>query len=67
MTMQTSGASPAKAHGRLSREVLARLGKKIEDYFNSIKEPAVPERFRVLLERLDEAEERVPEDKLGNC
>jgi hypothetical protein len=47
-------ASGAGGRGPLGRDVLARLGKSIEGYFNELVEPEVPPRFKALLERMDE-------------
>jgi hypothetical protein len=51
--MQISGARAGKTRGRLGRDVLARLGKTIEDYFDDVIAAGVPERFRILLEQID--------------
>jgi hypothetical protein len=53
--MQTGAR--AKTRGRLGRDVLARLGGAIEDYFDDVITGGVPERFRILLERVDGPQE----------
>jgi hypothetical protein len=40
-----------KARGRLSRAVLAMLGKGLEDCFDEVRRQEVPERFKLLLQQ----------------
>jgi hypothetical protein len=68
--MQISSARARKNRGRLGRDVLARLGKTIEDYFDDVIAGGVPERFRLLLEQIDgppnhgrHGAEAAPQDK----
>jgi uncharacterized protein (DUF2342 family) len=56
-SMQTSEVS-GKTRGRLSREVLSKLGKTLEDYFDDVRKHGVPERFRKLHDHFD-----VPKDQ----
>ena len=41
----------AKGRGRLNREVLAMLGKGLEDCFDEVRRQEVPERFKLLLQQ----------------
>jgi hypothetical protein len=41
----------ARTRGRLSRAVLAMLGKGLEDCFDEVRKQEVPERFKLLLQR----------------
>jgi hypothetical protein len=68
--MQMTGTRARKTRGRLGRDVLARLGKTIEDYFDDVIAGGVPERFRILLEQIDGPQnlgrhgaEAAPQDK----
>jgi hypothetical protein len=50
--MTSSGsAGRAKPRGRLSRAVLAMLGKGLEDCFDEVRKQEVPERFKLLLQQ----------------
>jgi hypothetical protein len=49
MRMPMRGAARAKTRGRLNREVLAMLGKGLEDCFDEVRRQEVPERFKLLL------------------
>jgi hypothetical protein len=40
-----------KRRGRLSRAVLAMLGKGLEDCFDEVRRQEVPERFKLLLQQ----------------
>ena len=58
-TMQTSDAqSNAKNRGRLSRDVLSKLGKTLEDYFDDVRKQGVPDRFKDLLAQFDDPEHK---------
>lgn len=46
-----SGRSAKRKRGRLSRTVLAALGKGLEDCFDEIRKQEVPERFKLLLQQ----------------
>ncbi len=46
-----SGRSAKPKRGRLSRAVLATLGKGLEDCFDEIRKQEVPERFKLLLQQ----------------
>jgi hypothetical protein len=50
-TRRGSGAQTARSHGRLDREVLAKLGRALNDCFDEIRTQEVPERFRTLLQQ----------------
>jgi uncharacterized protein (DUF2342 family) len=56
-SMQTSEVS-GKARGRLSREVLSKLGKTLEDYFDDVRKQGVPDRFRKLLDQFDDPKDQ---------
>ncbi len=43
-----------KGRGRLSREVMQKLGKTLEAYFDDVRKEGVPERFRELLRQFEE-------------
>jgi hypothetical protein len=49
VTATKSGRSVKPKRGRLSRTVLAALGKGLEDCFDEIRKQEVPERFKLLL------------------
>ncbi len=44
-------ARQPKPRGRLSRTVLAMLGRGLEDCFDEVRKQEVPERFKLLLQR----------------
>jgi Anti-sigma factor NepR len=43
-----------KGRGRLSREVMQKLGKTLEAYFDDVRKEGVPDRFKELLRQFDE-------------
>jgi hypothetical protein len=43
-----------KGKGRLSREVMQKLGKTLEAYFDDVRKEGVPDRFADLLRQFDE-------------
>ncbi len=43
-----------KGRGRLSREVMQKLGKTLEAYFDDVRKQGVPERFKELLRQFEE-------------
>jgi hypothetical protein len=43
-----------KGRGRLSREVMHKLGKTLEAYFDDVRKEGVPERFKELLRQFEE-------------
>jgi hypothetical protein len=49
-----------KNRGRLTRETLGKLGKTLEAYYDDVRKQGVPERFKQLLQQMDErrAEQR---------
>ena len=51
VTATKSGRSAKRKRGRLSRAVLAALGKGLEDCFDEIRKQEVPERFKLLLQQ----------------
>jgi Anti-sigma factor NepR len=55
--MQTD-TTPRKAGGRLSREDQRRLGDILQRVYDEVVKQGVPDRFRNLLQELDEGEER---------
>jgi hypothetical protein len=50
-TKRRSGDRPAKRHGRIDPEVLARIGRGLKDCFPDTGQE-VPERFRKILQLL---------------
>lgn len=47
-----------KSRGRLNREVMNRLGKTLEAYYDDVRKEGVPDRFRELLEQLEGRQDR---------
>jgi hypothetical protein len=47
--MMLASTQRGKPRGRLNRNVLAMLGKGLEDCFDEIRRQEVPERFKLLL------------------
>jgi hypothetical protein len=43
-----------KPRGRLGREVLGKLGKTLEAYYDEVRKEGVPDRFKMLLDQFDE-------------
>jgi hypothetical protein len=43
-----------KSRGRLNRETMNRLGKTLEAYYDGVRKEGVPDRFKLLLEQLEE-------------
>jgi hypothetical protein len=43
-----------KGRGRLSREVMQKLGKTLEAYFDDVRKEGVPDRFKELLRQFEE-------------
>jgi hypothetical protein len=44
-----------KPRGRLGREVLGKLGKTLEAYYDEVRKEGVPDRFKDLLEQYDKS------------
>jgi hypothetical protein len=51
-------SAPRKARGRLSRDVLGKLGKTLEAYYDDVRKEGVPEHIRQLLMQYDERQEQ---------
>jgi anti-sigma factor NepR-like protein len=49
-----------KGRGRLSREVMQKLGKTLEAYFDDVRKEGVPDRFKDLLRQFEEGNGPVP-------
>src|SRR5262249_19471706 len=49
-----------KSRGRLTRETLGKLGKTLEAYYDDVRKQGVPERFRQLLQQMDDRREERP-------
>jgi hypothetical protein len=47
-----------KGRGRLNREVLHKLGKTLEAYFDDVRKEGVPDRFKELLRQYDERKDK---------
>ena len=43
-----------KARGRLGRDVQTKLGRTLQAYFDDVVKEGVPDRFKELLEQVDE-------------
>ena len=57
MTMQTD-IRCRSSRGKLSREALIKLGKVLVDYYDDVRKEGVPDRFKVLLQRIDERKDK---------
>jgi len=55
MHMETQ---PRRSRGRLNREVMNRLGKTLEAYYDDVRKEGVPDRFKLLLEQLEERKDK---------
>jgi len=51
-------AQPRRSRGRLNREVMNRLGKTLEAYYDDVRKEGVPDRFKLLLEQLEERKDK---------
>lgn len=49
-----------KSRGRLTRETLGKLGKTLEAYYDDVRKQGVPDRFKQLLQQMDD---RRPEER----
>ena len=49
-----SASTSQKTRGRLDREVMQKLGKTLQAYFDDVRQQGVPDRFKELLQQLDE-------------
>jgi hypothetical protein len=47
-----------KTRGRLNRDVMARLGKTLEAYYDDVRKEGVPDRFKNLLQQFDERKDK---------
>jgi hypothetical protein len=47
-----------KSRGRLNRETMNRLGKTLEAYYDDVRKEGVPDRFKLLLEQLEERKDK---------
>jgi hypothetical protein len=54
--MQTDIQS-RKSRGRLGRDVQSKLGKTLQSYFDDVLKEGVPDRFKALLEQIEEQQE----------
>jgi hypothetical protein len=48
----------SKSRGRLNRETMNRLGKTLEAYYDDVRKEGVPDRFRDLLQQLEERQDK---------
>jgi hypothetical protein len=57
-----------KSGGRLTRETLGKLGKTLEAYYDDVRKQGVPDRFKQLLQQMDDrrAEERRDSERKDN-
>jgi hypothetical protein len=46
-----------KVHGRLTREVMGKLGKTLEAYFDDVRKEGVPDHIRQLVEQFDQRQQ----------
>jgi hypothetical protein len=46
------------SRGKLSREGLVKLGKVLVDYYDDIRKEGVPDRFKDLLQKIDERKDK---------
>jgi hypothetical protein len=53
-SMMHSQTQTRKTRGRLGREVLGKLGKTLEAYYDEVRKEGVPDRFKMLLDQFDE-------------
>jgi hypothetical protein len=51
-------AQVRKPRGRLNREIMNRLGKTLEAYYDDVRKEGVPERFKRLLEELEARQDK---------
>jgi hypothetical protein len=51
-------AQSRKARGRLNRDTMNRLGKTLEAYYDDVRKEGVPDRFKELLQQLEERKEK---------
>jgi hypothetical protein len=58
--MLTEDDDAGKGRGRLTRETLGKLGKTLEAYYDDVRKQGVPDRFRQLLQQMDD---RRPEER----
>jgi hypothetical protein len=58
--MDTPSPSPAssRAHGRLGRDVQAKIGNQLRAIYDDVVREGVPDRFVELLKRLDKKDEK---------
>jgi hypothetical protein len=58
--MDTTSSPPAapRAHGRLGRDVQAKIGNQLRALYDDIVKEGVPDRFAALLQRLDDKGEK---------
>jgi hypothetical protein len=47
-----------RSRGRLNRETMNRLGKTLEAYYDGVRKEGVPDRFKLLLEQLEERNDK---------
>jgi hypothetical protein len=50
-------AQSRKSRGRLNRDTMNRLGKTLEAYYDDVRKEGVPDRFKELLQQLEERKE----------
>jgi hemerythrin-like domain-containing protein len=60
--MDTTSSPPItpRAHGRLGRDVQAKIGHQLRSIYDDIVKEGVPDRFVELLKRLDRKDEKDP-------
>jgi hypothetical protein len=56
----TPTSTSTRAHGRLGRDVQAKIGSQLRAIYDDVVKEGVPDRFVELLQRLDKKDERDP-------
>jgi hypothetical protein len=60
--METSSShGSARTHGRLGRDVQAKIGSQLRAIYDDVVKEGVPDRFVDLLQRLDKKDEKASE------
>ena len=54
----TSSTSTSRTHGRLGRDVQAKIGHQLRAIYDDVVKEGVPDRFVELLKRLDRKDEK---------
>jgi hypothetical protein len=56
--MMQNEVQTRKRRGRLGRDVQSKLGKTLQAYFDDVVKEGVPDRFKDLLQQLDERKDK---------